>query len=200
MKRLAVLASGRGTNLQAIIDNVKKGAIKANLVLVISDQKKAFALTRAQRAGIPTLYVDPKGFAGRGAYDARLVKALKKARVDFVVLAGFMRILSPAFIRAFKFKVLNIHPALLPAFKGVDAIRRAYRYGAKVTGVTVHFVDEKMDHGPIILQEPVPVAQGDSVAELEARIHQVEHRLYTQAIQMLVAGRLRIAGRRVLVR
>ena len=200
MKRLAVLASGHGTNLQAIINNVKKGSIKADLVLVISDQQKAFALKRAQRAGIPTLYADPKKLAGRSAYDAYLVKVLKKARVDYVILAGFMRILSPSFIRAYKNKVLNIHPALLPAFKGVDVIQRAYRYGAKVTGVTVHFVDEKTDHGPIILQEPVPVSETESVAELEARIHRVEHRLYTQALQMLVSGRLRVRGRRVLSR
>ncbi len=198
MKNLAVLASGRGTNLQAIIDNVKKGSIKARLALVISDQEKAFALKRARRAGIPTLYADPKRFAGRSAYDAYLVKALKKARVDYVILAGFMRILSPAFIRAYKNRILNIHPALLPAFKGVEAIPRAYRYGVRVTGVTVHFVDEEMDHGPIILQEPVTVSANESVAELEARIHRVEHRLYAQALQKLVAGRLRITGRRVL--
>jgi len=201
MKRLAVFASGNGTNLQAIIDNVRKRVLRgAAVVLVISDQKKAFALKRARRAGIPTLYADPKRFAGRSAYDACLVEALKKARVDYVVLAGFMRILSPGFIRAYKNRILNIHPALLPAFKGEEAIPRAHRYGVKVTGVTVHFVDDKMDHGPVILQEAVPVADADSVAQLEARIHLVEHRLYTQALQKLVDGRLRIKGRRVLSR
>jgi len=200
VKNLAVLASGRGTNLQAIIHSVKKGFLKADLVLVISDQKRAFALKRAQRAGIPTLYVDPKRFAGRAAYDRYLIRALKKARVDYVILAGFMRILGPCFIRAYKDKILNIHPALLPAFKGVDAIQRAYRYGVKVTGVTVHLVDDKMDHGPIILQEPVPVSQTGSVAELEARIHRVEHRLYPQAIARLLSGTLKAKGRRVLSR
>ncbi len=200
MKNLAVLASGRGTNLQAIIHSVKKGFIKADLVLVISDRKKAFALKRARRAGIEALYADPKRFSSREAYDRYLVGTLKKARVDYVILAGFMRILSPSFIRAYKNKILNIHPALLPAFKGVDAIPRAYRYGVKVTGVTVHLVDEATDHGPIILQEPVPVSDTQSVAELEARIHRVEHRLYPQAIARLLSGTLKVKGRRVLSR
>ncbi|MGE5280470.1 MAG: phosphoribosylglycinamide formyltransferase [Deltaproteobacteria bacterium] len=201
MKRLAVLASGNGTNLQAIIDNIRKGALRgARVVLVVSDREKARALRRAAAAGIPASFEDPRKFPGRAAYDGHLVKVLRKARVDYVVLAGFMRILSPVFVRAFKNRVLNIHPALLPAFRGTDSIARAHRYGVRVTGVTVHFVDEKTDNGPVILQEAVAVRDTDSVAALEARIHRVEHRLYTQALQKLAAGRLRVRGRRVLTR
>jgi len=199
MKNIAVLASGNGTNLQAIIDNIRKGVLRgARIVLVLSDQERAFALKRAQRVGIPCLYLDPGKFSGRAAYDRALAAELKKARVDIVVLAGFMRLLSPFFVRAYKNKILNIHPALLPAFKGVHSIRRAFSSGVKVTGVTVHFVDEEMDNGPIILQEAVTIGDTESIGCLEARIHRVEHKLTTRAIKKMVAGCLRVKGRRVL--
>jgi phosphoribosylglycinamide formyltransferase-1 len=197
MKNIAVFVSGNGTNLQAIIDNIRRGALKACLALVVSDNPKAFALKRAEKAGVKTLYADPKKFASRRDYEAFLVAALRKEMVGLVVMAGFMRIVSPYFVRSFKNRIVNIHPALLPAFKGMDAIKEAYRYGARVTGVTIHFVDEKVDHGPIILQEAVLIREGESVARLEERIHEVEHRIYSQAIARVLSGKAVVRGRRV---
>lgn len=197
MKNIAVFASGNGTNLQAIIDNIRKGRLRARLRLVVSDKKDALALRRAKRAGIKTLFLDPKNFASRQAYEKELIARLKKEEVGLVVLAGFMRILSPFFIKAYKKKILNIHPALLPAFKGAEAIQDAFSYGVKVTGVTVHFVDEKVDHGPIILQESVIVSDAETLAQLEEKIHRVEHRLYTEAIGEVLSGCLIRRGRKV---
>lgn len=198
MKNIAVFVSGNGTNLQAIIDHIRRGVLKARVSLVVSDNPKAFALKRAKKAGVKTLYVDPKKFASRQDYEAVLVAALKKEKVDLVVMAGFMRIVSPYFVRSYKNRIVNIHPALLPAFKGMDAIKEAYHSGAKVTGVTVHFVDEKVDHGPVILQEAVQITEGESLARLEERIHEVEHRVYTQAIAKVLSGRAVVRGRRVI--
>ena len=198
-KNIAVFASGNGTNLQAIIDNIAAGKLKARIALVVSDQRGAFALKRAQRAGINTLYLDPKGFKTKQDYEKFIIERLKKENVELVALAGFMRILSPFFIKKYKNRILNIHPALLPAFKGAHAIRDAYRYGVKVTGVTVHFVDEKVDHGPIILQGSETVsgsAEPESVRELEKRIHKLEHKMYSAAIGKVLSGRLYIRGRR----
>jgi phosphoribosylglycinamide formyltransferase 1 len=197
MKNIAVLASGNGTNLQAIIDNIKKGALRARLVIVISDKKDAFALERAKKAGLKTLFCDPKNYGSREAYDAVVLSVLKKEKVDLVILAGFMRILSPFFVKSMKNKILNIHPALLPSFKGMDSIKDAYHYGVKVTGVTVHFIDEKMDHGPIVLQEAVMIRPGESLAGLEARIHRVEHKIYSEAIRKVLSGKVGVQGRRV---
>lgn len=200
LKNIAVLASGKGTNLQAISDNIRKGALRANLVVVISDRKDAFALKRARRAGVKALFIDPGSFGSRQAYDRELVAALKKERVDLVILAGFMRILSPFFVKSFHNRILNIHPALLPSFKGMDAIKDAYRYGSKVTGVTVHFVDQKMDHGLIIAQEAVAISDTETLAALEARIHKIEHSIYTEAIRKVLAGKIWVQGRRVICR
>ena len=186
MKNIAVFASGNGTNLQAIIDNIASGALKARLALVVSDKSSAFALKRAKKAGIKTLFVDPKKFDSKQAYEKFIIDHLKKNNVDLIVLAGFMRILSPFFIKKYRHKILNIHPALLPAFKGGCAIKDAFNYGVKVTGVTVHFVDEKVDHGPIILQEAVEMRDRESLSDLKRRIHQVEHRVYTQALKKVL--------------
>jgi len=193
----AVLVSGRGTNLQAIIDAVKNRRIKAHLKLVVSDKKNAYALIRSRKAGIKNIFIDPACFKDREYFDRELVKNFKNEKIDFIVLAGFMRILSPYFIRTFKNKILNIHPALLPAFKGAHAIKDAYTYGAKITGVTVHFVDEKVDHGPIILQESLAINPKDSLSALEVKIHAVEHRLYAQAINLFARKQLKISGRKV---
>jgi len=198
MKNIAVFVSGNGTNLQAIIRAIRRGALKARIALVVSDKKDAFALTRARRAGIKTLFLDPKAYKDRRAYDAALLRHLKAQKAEVVVLAGFMRILSPLFVRAYKNRILNIHPALLPAFPGACAIKDAFRYGVAVTGVTVHFVDEEVDHGPIIAQEPVRVFAADTEESLEEKIHRVEHRIYPEAIKKVLSGGLVVKGRRVL--
>lgn len=198
MKNIAVFASGSGTNLQAIIDNIAAGTLKANLALVVSDKRKAFALERARKAGIKTLFADPKKFETKEDYEKYIIGYLKDENVELIVLAGFMRIVGPALIKKYKNRILNIHPALLPAFKGGCAIKDAFQYGVKVTGVTVHVVDEKVDHGPIILQEPVSVLDSESVKELEERIHRVEHKIYSQAIQKALSGRLVIKGRKAI--
>jgi phosphoribosylglycinamide formyltransferase-1 len=196
----AVLVSGNGSNLQAIIKAVKAKAIKANLAVVISDKKDAFALERARDAGIEAVFINPKDYAGREAFDVAVIEKLKEFSIDFVVLAGFMRILSPVFIKAFPNKILNIHPALLPAFKGAHAIRDAFDSGVKVTGVTVHFVDEEVDHGAIILQEAVEIEPGDTLELLEERIHKTEHKIYPQAIGLFAEGKIYISNRNVRVR
>lgn len=193
----AVLASGNGSNLQAIMEAVKKGKIKGCLQLVVSDNADAYALTRAEKAGIASVVIDPKAYSSREAFDEAVIKVLKKDNVQLVVLAGFMRILSPLFIKAFPNRIINVHPALLPAFKGAHAIQDALEYGVQVTGVTVHFVDEQMDHGTIIAQEAVAVDPRDSIDALAQRIHKVEHELYPKVIDLIVRNKLKIAGRKV---
>ncbi len=197
--KFAVFASGEGTNLQAIIDAVRKGSITAELVLVFSNNRKAGALRRAEEAGIPTLFLDRNHYATPQSYERDIVIHLKEAGVDFLVLAGYMKILTPFFIKKYPKKILNVHPSLLPAFKGARGIKDAFTYGVKVTGVTIHIVDEKMDHGPIIAQECVPVREDDTLETLEARIHEVEHALFPRVIQWFVEGRLKIGPRKVSV-
>jgi len=200
-KRLAVLCSGNGSNLQALLDAERAGKLgEARIGLVVSDRADAFALARANKAGKPAAFLDPKDFADRAAFDAALLGVLKKAGTDIVVLAGFMRILTADFVNAYKGRMLNIHPSLLPAFKGAHAIRDAVEYGAKVTGVTVHFVTPELDGGPVILQEAVEVKAGDTAESLAKRIHAVEHRLYPQAVRLLAAGKVSVKGRQVRVR
>ena len=196
MKRIAVLASGEGTNLEAILEAVERGEISGRVVLVISDREKAPALERARRRGVQALFLNPRSFPGREAYDRALVEELQGARVELVVLAGFMRLLSPVMIRAFPMRIMNIHPSLLPSFPGTSGVRDALDYGVKVTGCTVHFVDEGLDTGPIILQEAVTVIQGDTVETLHARIHAAEYRLYPRAIDLFCRNMLRVEGRR----
>lgn len=193
--RLAVLCSGAGTNLEAILVAIRRGRLRAEVALVISDRPEAYALARARRAGIPTAVISPRRYPSRAAYDAALARAIRRAGAQWVILAGFMRLLGAAFVRRFARRILNVHPALLPAFRGAQAIRDALAHGVKVTGVTVHFVDEQVDHGPIIAQAAVAVRPGDTPATLLARVHRVEHQLYPQAIQWAVSDRLTIRGR-----
>jgi phosphoribosylglycinamide formyltransferase-1 len=190
--RLAVLASGTGTNLQALLDHPVVGPW---IALVVSDREEARALARARERGVDAVFLDPGSVADRAAYDHELVALLRSRDVVFVVLAGFMRILGPEVIRAYPNRILNIHPALLPSFPGAHGIADAFEWGVKVTGVTVHLVDEEMDHGPIVSQEAVSVLPGDDLDALEARIHETEHRLYAPAVRALVEGRLKVEGR-----
>lgn len=199
MKRIAVLASGRGTNLEAILEAVERGDIAGEVALVISDQEEAQALQRAQRRGVKNLYMNPKDYGGREQYDRAIVDQLKEARIDLVALAGFMRLLTPYFVTAFPQQIMNIHPSLLPAFPGLDGVEQAFAYGVKVTGCTVHFVDEGLDTGPVILQEAVPVIQQDTVETLHQRIHSSEHRLYPTAINLFCNDKLKVEGRRCMI-
>lgn len=197
---IAVFCSGKGTNLQAIIDAVKKGEIKAGLSLVISDNKDAYALVRAKNAGIETFFIDPSRFKTRDEFDREVIKHLERKKIDLVCLAGFMRIISPCLVQRYKNRILNIHPALLPSFKGTEGIKDALEYGVKITGPTVHFVDEKMDHGPIILQAAVEVKDDDTEETLAERIHQQEHIIYPKAVKLFAEGRLKIEGRKVKIK
>jgi phosphoribosylglycinamide formyltransferase-1 len=194
---IAVLCSGSGTNLQAIIDAVKDGRIGARIALVVSDRKDALALERARKAGIETVVVDRKDYKTRRDLDMRVVSELKKRDVGLVVLAGYMRLLSPEFIKEYRDRIMNIHPALLPSFKGTHGIKDALEHGARVTGATVHFVEEKLDDGPIVLQAAVEVRPDDTEETLLERVHKEEHRIYPEAIRLFVEGKLRVEGRRV---
>ena len=195
--KIAVLASGSGSNLQAIIDEIAAGLLPAELCLVISDKPDAYALQRAQKANVPTKILLPQDFASRSDYDAQLEQILQAAKVEVVALAGYMRLVTPTLLNAFPQRVLNIHPALLPSFPGLHAQRQAFEYGVKVAGCTVHFVDEGMDSGPIILQAPVPVLDTDDADSLAARILEQEHIIYPLALRLLAEGKLHIVGRRV---
>jgi phosphoribosylglycinamide formyltransferase 1 len=197
--RLGVLASGRGSNLQAIIDTIAAGRLSAHLAVVVSDRERAPALDRARRHGAPALVLNPKDFADRAAYDRALLRALEQHGVELVCLAGFMRILGPEITRPLAGRVMNIHPSLLPAFPGLHAQRQALEHGVTLAGATVHFVDEGVDTGPIVVQEAVPVLADDTEDTLAARILAVEHRLYPRAIRLYAEGRVRLAGRRVFI-
>jgi phosphoribosylglycinamide formyltransferase-1 len=196
--KIAVLASGRGTNFAAIIRAVKKGKIKATLALLVSDNPKAGAIAKARRAGIKVALVKREDYPSKKDFEAKILQALKEEGIGLIVLAGFMRMLSAEFVREYHGRILNIHPALLPAFKGTQGIKDAFDYGAKVTGVTVHFVDEGMDSGAVILQEPLKIKDSDTLESLEKKIHKIEHRLYPEAISLFVEGKLKTAGRRVI--
>jgi len=195
--RLGVLASGGGTNLQSIIDQCLSGALDAEIVLVLSNNPDAGALSRAEQAGLPRVCINHRDFSDRRDFDQAVVGALQGAGVQLVVLAGFMRIISEAFLEAFPQRIINIHPALLPAFPGLHVQKKALDYGARFSGCTVHFVDSGVDTGPIITQAIVPVFDDDSEESLSARILQQEHRIYPQAIQLIAEDRVRIVGRRV---
>ena len=194
---IAVFASGRGSNFTAIIQAIKKGKIKGSLALLVCDNHEAGAINRARRAGVKVAVVLRKGFASKSEFENKIIQALKDNKIDLIVLAGFMRILSPGFVREYSGKIINIHPSILPAFKGGHAIQDAFDYGVKVTGVTVHFVDELMDHGPVILQEAVKIEEKDTMEKLEAKIHKLEHKLYPEAIALFLKGKLRISKRKV---
>lgn len=197
--RLGVLISGSGTNLQTIIDRSERGELQAEVVCVISNKADAFGLERARKHGIAAIHLDHRTFSGRSEYDGALVKTLREFNVDLVILAGFMRIVTPVLLDAFHSRVMNIHPALLPSFPGLDAQKQALEYGVKLSGCTVHFVDTGTDTGPIILQAAVPVLEGDTEKSLAERIHNEEHKLYPAAIQLFAEGRLKVEGRRVII-
>lgn len=196
---IGVLISGSGTNLQAIIDAIEAGKLDAKIEVVVSNKANAFGIERARRHGILTEVLDHRSFSSREAYDEAVVAILRQRRVALVVLAGFMRLLSPGFIRAFANRIMNIHPALLPAFPGLNVQQRAVEHGVRFSGCTVHFVNEECDEGPIIIQAVVPVLPDDTGETLAARILEQEHRIYPRAIQLYAAGRLQIVGRRVVV-
>ncbi|MCX5679522.1 MAG: phosphoribosylglycinamide formyltransferase [Candidatus Omnitrophica bacterium] len=196
---IAVLCSGSGTNLQVIIDKVASGYIPARIALVVSDRANAFALERAKKAGIETLVLDKKDFKSREDFDKKLMESLDNKNVGLVVLAGFMRLLGPRFIEKYRNRIINVHPALLPSFKGAHGIKDSLDHGVKVTGVTVHFVDEKLDNGPVIAQAALEIRDGDTEESLLERVHKEEHRLYPEAVKLFVEGRLKIEGRKVRV-
>jgi len=196
MNRLGILLSGRGSNFEAIADNIAAGRLNAEIAVVISNRPEARGLEIARQRGLHAVCIPSKGL-DREVYDRMVVAELRRCRVDLVCLAGFMRLLSGYFVREFPFRILNIHPSLLPAFPGLDAQAQALEHGVKISGCTVHFVDEYLDHGPIIVQAAVPVLEDDTVETLSARILKEEHRIYTEAIRIVLSGRWRIEGRRV---
>jgi phosphoribosylglycinamide formyltransferase-1 len=195
---VGVLVSGRGSNLQALLEAARRGELGGEVGVVVSNVETALGLQRAREAGIPAVFRDHRG-KKREDFDAEIVDILRAHEVDLVCLAGFMRLLSPVFIRAFPGRILNIHPALLPAFPGTDAQRQAWEHGAKVSGATVHIVDEGLDSGPIVAQEAVKVRSTDTPETLAARILEVEHCLYPRAVRLMLEGRCRVEGRRVIV-
>jgi phosphoribosylglycinamide formyltransferase-1 len=197
MKRLGVLLSGRGSNFEAIADQVAAGRLDAQIAVVVSNRPEARGLAVARERRLNAVSIPSKGL-DREVYDRLLIEELNRHNVDLVCLAGFMRLLSAAFVRAFHQRILNIHPSLLPAFPGLDAQKQALEHGVKITGCTVHLVDEFLDAGPIILQAAVPVLDSDTVESLSARILAEEHRIYGEAIRIVVGGNFRIEGRRVI--
>ena len=204
MLRLGVLVSGRGSNLQAIMNEIEAGTVKAEIAVVISNKQGVPALERAERHGLTTVFLDPKSVADtpnpRQAYDQKLLETLQQHQVQLVVLAGYMKIVTSVLIDSYESRIMNIHPALLPSFPGLDAQRQALDHGAKVSGCTVHFVTEGMDTGPIILQRAVPVEEGDTTDALSERILKEEHGLLPRAIQLFAEGRLTVEGRVVHIR
>ncbi|MEW6554361.1 MAG: phosphoribosylglycinamide formyltransferase [Actinomycetota bacterium] len=195
--KLGILISGSGTNMENIAVEIEERGLRARIAVVISDVEEAYGLVRANKHGLQAVFIDPASYPDRAAYDRELIRVLEENGVDLVVLAGYMRLVGPEFVQAFRNRVMNIHPALLPSFPGTAGVPDALAYGVKVTGVTVHFVDEGLDTGPIILQEAVPVLAGDDQERLHNRIHEVEYRLYPQAIRHFCEGRLRVEGRHV---
>ena len=189
---IAVLLSGSGTNLQAIIDAIAAGALNARIVHVVSSRPDAYGIERAQAAGIPVTVLNREAYADREAADARIVETLQAAGAEYIVMAGYMRMVTPVMLNAFPDRVLNLHPALLPSFKGAHAIQDAFDAGVKVTGVTVHLANEDYDKGPIVAQEPVRIEEGMTLDELEAAIHAVEHVLYPRVLRQLAEGRIAV--------
>lgn len=197
MTKIGVLASGRGSNLQAIIDSIENGYLKAEICVVVSDIGDAYALERARKHGIKSFHVDPKRFGSKDLYEEEILRILKNNNIQLILLAGYMKILGKTLLTAYKNRILNIHPALLPAFPGLHAQEQAFRYGVKVAGCTVHFVDEELDCGPIILQKCVEVKEDDTDQTLTERILEQEHKIYPEAVKLFVGNKLRIEGRKV---
>ena len=188
-KRIAVFCSGNGGNFEALAAASRRGRLKAEVALMVCDNPKAFAVTRANRLGIPVAVLSPKLFSSREAHEELIIRILKSQQIDVIVLAGYMRILTSCLIDAYKNRMLNIHPSLLPAFKGAHAIRDAFEAGVRETGVTVHLVTLKLDSGPILAQKKIKVLKSDTLASLEVKIHRIEHRLYPEAIQKFIGGK-----------
>ena len=201
--RLGVLASGRGSNLQAIIDAIEREALSAEIAVVLSNKQEAVALDSARKHGAPAVWLDTKPFAGRPesreACDRAVLEVLQKHEVDVVLLAGYMKIVTAVLVSAYENRMMNIHPSLLPSFPGLDVQKKAIEHGCKIAGCTVHFVTEGVDEGPIIIQAAVPIVEGDTADTLAARILEHEHRIYPRAVQLYAEGRLRVEGRRVVV-
>jgi len=197
-KRLGILLSGRGSNFEAIANNIDAGRLEAEIAVVISNRPEARGLEIARQRGLNAVCIPSKGL-DREVYDRMVVAELRKHKVDLVCLAGFMRLLSAYFVREFPMAILNIHPGLLPSFPGLDAQHQALEHGVKVSGCTVHFVDEYLDHGPIIVQRAVPVLENDTVETLSARILEQEHQAYTEAIRIVLSGKWHLEGRRVVI-
>lgn len=196
---IAVFASGRGSNFSAILRAIKRGEIKANLALLVCDKDKAKVLEKAKRAKVKVALVKREDFATKNDFEAKIIQYLEENNIDLIVLAGFMRIISEDFVNKYRNRILNIHPALLPSFKGAKAIEDAFSYGVKVTGVTVHFVDENMDCGPIILQKAINIDEKETLESLEAKIHKIEHKIYPEAINLFLEGKLQIEGRKITI-
>ena len=194
--RLAVLASGFGSNLQAILDAIQRKEISGEVQVVISDVKDAYALERAKKHDIEAVHLDPRNYKSRGDFDDAIAEIMQQKQIELIILAGYMRLLSTPFVERFSGRIINIHPSLLPAFPGLHGVRQALVHGVKVSGCTVHFVDEGLDTGPIILQEAVSVFDDDTEDSLQERIHEVEHRLYPKAIQLFIENKLRLEERR----
>jgi phosphoribosylglycinamide formyltransferase-1 len=199
LARLGVLISGRGSNLQSIIDAVASGRLDATIAVVLSNRAEANGLARARAAGIDTVYLNPREHADRDAYDGAIVEVLRARGVDLVCLAGFMRLVGRPLLDAFPGRILNIHPSLLPSFRGLEAQRQALEHGVRITGATVHLVTSDLDDGPIVLQAAVPVLDGDTVETLSARILVEEHRIYPEAIAQVIGGEWSLDGRRFVV-
>jgi phosphoribosylglycinamide formyltransferase-1 len=198
---IAVFASGRGSNFLAIAKAVKSGKLrKTNLAFLLCDNPNAPVISKAKKLKIKVILIKPEADSVKDDFENKVIRNLRENKIELIVLAGFMRILSRKFVAAYKNKIINIHPSLLPAFKGKEGIRDAYEYGVKVTGVTVHFVDERMDHGPIILQREVKIEGRDTLLSLENKIHRIEHQIYPKAIELFINNKLELKGRRIIVK
>ena len=197
MLNIAVFCSGNGSNFQAIAESVKCVEIKAKIALMVCDNPKAFALERAKKLGIKSLLIERKNFKTKNEFETEIIKNLEKENIELICLAGYMRLVRPGLVQKYHHRILNVHPALLPSFKGTEGIKDALECGVKVTGVTVHFVDEEMDHGPIILQQNLEIKDNDTEESLALRIHEIEHQLYPRAVKLFIEGKLKIEGRRV---
>jgi len=201
MLNIAIFCSGSGSNFQAIAESINEGYIEeAKISAMVTDNPRCLARERAKQLGIVTVVVERKDYKSKEDFENAIIKELEERNIGLIALAGFMRILSPSFVKVFNNKILNIHPALLPSFKGTEGIKDALDYGVKVTGPTVHFVDAEMDHGPIILQGAVEVKDGDTEESLAPRVHKIEHRIYPEAIKLFAEGKLKIAGRKVIIK
>jgi len=201
MLNIAIFCSGSGSNFQAIAESINEGYIEeAKISAMVTDNPRCLARERAKQLGIVTIVVERKDYKSKEDFENAIIKELEERNIGLIALAGFMRILSPSFVKVFNNKILNIHPALLPSFKGTEGIKDALDYGVKVTGPTVHFVDAEMDHGPIILQGAVEVKDGDTEESLAPRVHKIEHRIYPEAIKLFAEGKLKIAGRKVIIK